>query len=488
MVTWQGLTETATDYANRIARVRCRMPDRLLVAVGLPGVLPALDGVRIVELPPKPFGLLHPAKPHRYRILRGGRGSAKSWSIARALIVAALAGRQRIGCFREFQSSIAESAHRLLADTIESLHLSRYFEVFNHSITAHNGSEFIFEGLYANVSKIRSLEGLTIAWVEEAARVSDASWQVLIPTVRAAGSEIWVNFNPEQESDPAYQRFVVSPPPDAEVAQVDWRDNPWFSVALQREREYLARVDPDAHAHVWGGECAARSNAQVFAGKYEIELFTPAEGWDGPYYGADWGFSQDPTVLVCCWVHERVLYVEHEAYQVGCDLDRTPALFDSVPGARAHVCRADSARPETICFMQARGFGNMVSVVKGPNSIEEGVQHLRAYQRIVVHPRCTHVAEEMRLYAYRVDRLSGDPLPELLDRHNHTIDALRYALQPLIQQGAGQALLQFYQQELAREAGSAPHAWQPAPPAGSLQERARASGAQIFDLTPWHRS
>ena len=163
--------------------------------------------------------------------------------------------------------------------------------------------------------------------------------------------------------------------------------------------------------------------------------FEPGKDWSGPHYGADWGFSVDPSTLVRCWIDGRTLYIEHEAYAVGCDLDDTPKLFDSVPDARKHTIRADSARPETISHMRRNGYPLMLGVEKGKGSVEDGVEHLRSYERIVIHPRCVHAAEEARLWSYKTDKLSGDVLPVLLDKHDHIWDAVRYALAPIIRAG-----------------------------------------------------
>ena len=188
------------------------------------------------------------------------------------------------------------------------------------------------------------------------------------------------------------------------------------------------------------------SSAQVFAGKYVIEEFEPGD-WDGPYLGADWGFAQDPTVLVKCWINDRRLYVEHEAHGVGVDIDRTPELFDRVPDARRQTVRADSARPETISYMQRNGYPNITAVEKWSGSVEDGIAFMRSFERIIVHPRCEHVVEEMRLYSYKRDRLTGDIKPEPLDAFNHTIDALRYALAPLVRSGDSMNLFRFYKRQ-----------------------------------------
>jgi phage terminase large subunit len=451
LIVWSPPGVTAEVFAAQLVAIRDRRPSAIIYAV-VPHGLAVPEFARAVELPAKAHLLLHPGRRARNRVADGGRGSGKSHSFARALILRAVSAPVRIGCFREIQHSIRESVHHLLCDCIERLEFTRYFDVGMQSIRSIAGGEFVFEGLHGNLNKIRSLEGLDFAWIEEAAGVSEASWLTLIPTVRADGSELWVNFNPQSEDDPTYRRFISKPPPRTLREHFDWQDNPWFPRELEQEREYLLRVDPEAHQHVYGGECKQQSAAQVFAGKYVVDTFETELGWDGPYLGADWGFATDPTTLVHCWINGRTLLIDFEAYGLGVDIDQTPKLFDAVPNARKYTIRADSARPETISYMTAHGYPNMQGVSKWPSSVEEGVQFLRAFEQIIVHSRCRHVAEEMRLYSFRQDRLTGDVLPELLDRHNHCIDALRYALQPLIRGGAGMGLLRFYEAELKKEA------------------------------------
>ena len=387
-------------------------------------------------------------EPHRYKVLYGGRGAARSWSVARVLLIKAAAEPLRIGCFRELQKSIRDSVHRLLTDQIGLLELPGY-EITDHEIRHENGSLFLFEGLRHNVTKIKSLEGIDIAWVEEAERVSKTSWDVLIPTIRKAGSEIWVTFNPDLEDDPTYQRFVVSPPPASWVQQVSWADNPWFPAELAAERDYLYTVDPDAAAHVWGGECRQASDAQILRGKWVVEEFEPERSWDGPYHGADFGFSTDPNVLVRCWIAPGTvkgstgqLMLEREAYKVGEDTDDIPAHWTrEVPGAERYVIRGDSARPETISYLRRHGFPEITGAPKWEGSVEDGIAHLRQYERIVIHPRCRHAIDEARHYSYKRDERTDDVLPEVVDKHNHIWDAVRYALAPLIRKRERKAVV-----------------------------------------------
>jgi phage terminase large subunit len=393
-------------------------------------------------------------QPNRYKVLYGGRGAARSWSVARALLIKAATAPLRVGCFREFQKSIKDSVHRLLTDQIDLMQLPG-FEITDHELRHANGSLFLFEGLRQNVTKIKSLEGIDVAWVEEAERVSKTSWDVLIPTIRKAGSEIWVTYNPDLEDDPTHQRFAVKPPPNSWVKKVSADDNPWFPPELEAERTYLRAVDPDAAAHVWDGECRQSSAAQILNGKWIIEEFEPEPTWDGPYHGADFGFSQDPNTLIKCWIAPGTipkstgrLMIEHEAYKIGQDTDAIPEAWKAaVPGCEQHVIRADSARPETISYLARHGFPQITGVEKWSGSVEDGIAHLRQYEKIVIHPRCIHAASEARHYSYKIDPRTGDILPVLVDAHNHVIDAVRYALAPLIR-GDDTGMIRYYAEEV----------------------------------------
>ena len=390
-----------------------------------------------VELPEKLQFLFQPS---RYKVAWGGRGGSKSWGFARALLILASQSPKRILCTREYQNSIQESVLKLLADQIDLMGLSKHFTIYKNMIAGAHGSEFIFAGLKTDPRKIKSMEGVDICWVEEAEAVSEDSWQILIPTIRTPNSEIWVSFNPNQETDPTYKRFVVNSPPGAVVQEINWRDNPWFPEELRIEKDYLASVDVEAYEHVWNGLCRKHSAAQILNGKYVIRYFEPSEGWDGPYFGADFGFANDPNTLIKCWINDFSLFIEHEVWGIGMEIDVMPEHYDTIPGARDHVIRADCARPETISYLKRNGFGQMRSVNKWTGSVEDGIARLRAFKEIVIHPRCVHTAEEAKLYSYKTDRLTGDVLPEIVDKHNHCWDAIRYALQPVMKHTVGMGL------------------------------------------------
>lgn len=379
--------------------------------------------------------LYEPENPYynsRYKVYYGGRGGRKSWEIARALIFSSLLQKQLIVCAREIQNSISDSVHRLLSSQIELLGLNPLFEIQKTTIIGRNGSEFIFKGLNGlTIDGIKSLEGADKCWVEEGHSVSEKSWSILIPTIRKTGSQIWVSFNPDLVTDPVYQRFIVNKPPNSFVCKVNYTDNPDCPETLIQEAEYLKRVNYDDYAHIWLGEVRQHSDAQVFKGKYRVESFDVDESFGYPLFGADWGFSVDPATLVKCYIRGRTLYIRSEAYKVQCEIDDTPALFDHIDDARLYMIRADSARPEMVNYMQRAGF-RIESVEKWPGCVEDRVSFIRNFEEVIIHPDCKHTAEEFRLYSYKVDKRTGDILPLLIDANNHCIDAVGYALTPLI--------------------------------------------------------
>jgi phage terminase large subunit len=216
------------------------------------------------EFPEKLKCLFDPPNS-RYRVLYGGRGGAKSWGVARALLILAAKDKLRVLCAREYQTSIKDSVHKLLSDQIQDLGLDSFYEITQASIRGKNGSEFFFVGLKNNISNVKSFEGVDICWVEEAQTVSKTSWNVLIPTIRKEKSEIWVTFNPELETDDTFQRFVVHSPKDCVIEKINWSDNPWFPDTLRLEKDDLKERDIEAYNTVWEGICRQTVDGAVFA-------------------------------------------------------------------------------------------------------------------------------------------------------------------------------------------------------------------------------
>lgn len=367
---------------------------------------------------------------HRYKVAYGGRGSGKSVGFADACLIKALSKKTRILCTRQLQTSIKDSVHKLLCDRIDKLGLSDYFEITRETIRCTNGSEFIFKGIQNNVMEIKSMEGIDIAWAEESQSISRESWDVLIPTIRTEGSEIWITFNPEREEDETYRRFVLNPPPDCKSVLVNYTDNPFFPEVLRKEMEYCKQIDYPRYEHIWLGKTIMETEAQIFKGKFELKEFE-SEPYTQFYLGADWGFANDPTAITKSFIKDRCLYIEYESGGVGVEMEELPDLFDMIPDVRKWKIRSDCARPETISYVARQGF-NCVAAEKWKGSVEDGIEYLRSFEKIYIHPRCKHTYEEFKYYSYKKDKISGDILPIVVDAWNHYIDSLRYALEPYI--------------------------------------------------------
>ena len=374
--------------------------------------------------------------PCRYKGAYGGRGSGKSHFFGDCVVEEHLrTPGQRTVCIREVQKSMERSSRQLIVDKIGQYGLHASFEVQDRMIRTPGDGIIIFQGMQSHTAdSIKSLEGFDRAWVEEAQSLSAHSWRLLRPTLRKAGSEIWASWNPTSAQDPvdAFFRGAGADRADLVAVRAGWADNPWFGAgALEAERLADARARPEEYAHVWEGEYRSRSQAQVFAGQVEVRAFETPEGIR-PYYGVDWGFAKDPLAALRCWIADDCVYVDYEAGGTGIELDDIPAVLDTLPQARLWPWRADGARPETISFL-ARCHGFRISAArKWPGSVEDGIARLRAFTRIVVHPRCPRLAAEFHRYAYRVDPQTEDILPVVEDANNHWIDALRYALDGII--------------------------------------------------------
>lgn len=375
----------------------------------------------------------------RYKGLRGGRGSAKSHFFAEALVEDSVMDKDApYVCIREVQKSLQFSSKRLIENKIHKFGVNHLFHITDKFIRRRGGDGIIiFQGMSDHTAdSIKSLEGFKIAWVEEAQNFSARSLKLLRPTLRREDSELWFSWNPDQPTDPVDAFFMGEKPPDSIVSHVNYDQNPWFPESLRAEMQYDRRVDPDAYAHVWLGEYNNKKHTQVLFGKWCIDEFTPTIGWDGPYFGADWGFSTDPTTLVKCWIYDNKLYIEYELYKIGLEITDTPAAFRTIPEADKYTIRADNARPETISHVRRAGL-NIIPAVKGAGSVQDGVAFLRGFEKIIIHPRCTHAATEARLWSYKTDRLTGDIKPDIMAGHEHIWDGVRYALEPIMKQLGG---------------------------------------------------
>jgi phage terminase large subunit len=376
-------------------------------------------------------------EPARYKGAHGGRGSGKSHFFGDLWLEENVADKLDCVCLRETLKSLEFSVKKLLEGKIATHNAGSYFDVQDRRILTKQGGVTIFEGMQNHTAdSIKSLEGFDRAWFEEAQNASDNSLTLLRPTIRKPLSQLWFGWNPKNETD-AIDVFLrgVNPPDDSIVIQANYMDNPWLSDELRAEMEHDKRgmtLGTDAQRKaatakfnwIWKGAYRTAGDALVFT-NWRVEEFDTDEGATFRY-GADWGFSIDPSVLVRCYLKGRQLFVDYEAYQVGCEIDRLPDLFMTVPQSEKWPLTADSARPETISYMRNHGFPRIGAAVKGAGSVEEGVAFLQGFE-IIVHPRCVHTIDELSSYAYKLDPLTGKPIPVLEDKNNHVIDALRYA-------------------------------------------------------------
>ena len=377
-------------------------------------------------------------KPQRYKIAYGGRGGAKSWGFARALLILAAQKPLRVLCARETQKSIQDSVHTLLKDQIKALGLESFYTITNHAITGQNGSNFAFIGIRQNVSNMKSFEGCDICWVEEAQTVSKHSWDVLIPTIRKDGSEIWVSFNPDLATDETYKRFVLSDALGIKAVKINWSDNPWFPESLRRELEDLKAKDPDSYEHVYEGMCK-----QVVEGAiYRNELLaTEKEGriCRVPYDPMkpvhtfwDLGFGDNTSIWFAQSVGFEFRLIDFEqgsqqslAYYLKKLQDR-PYVYgtDYLPhDARAHELGSGRSIEE-----QMRSSGRKVQIVK-KLSVHDGIQAARAiFGRCYFDgERCADGIQALRHYRYESDDKLGTLKKEPLhDWSSHPADAFRY--------------------------------------------------------------
>lgn len=406
------------------------------------------------------YDLLH--KKARYKVYWGGRGSGKSWSIAEALIRLACRKCVRILCVREFQTSIADSSHKILCDTIFRLGLQAFFVITEKTIRSATGSAFIFKGMHNNTKGIRSTEGIDICWVEEADAVGVESWRALSPTIRKPGSEIWVSYNLVNLEDATHVRFVgeaseefpdgAPKRSDSIVHKINYDSNPFFADSpMYQEMLDDKKESQHLYEHIWLGMALVISDSIILSGKYESREFAD-DLWKQAsrlHFGVDWGFANDPSACVRMFVLEEPrqgtdakgnplpphvdLYISHEAYRRKVEIDQYGEFFGTIPDMQSWPVKADCARPEVISHVQRTFFYNIDGAEKWDGSIKDGIAHLRGFRKIIIHPRCVNTLRECRLYSFKVDKNTKEVLPIIIDKNNHAIDAMRYGLDGYIQ-------------------------------------------------------
>lgn len=384
-------------------------------------------------------------KPSRYKGAHGGRGSGKSHFFAELLVERSL---ERPGlravCIREIQKSLEQSVKKLIEDKISNLGVGHYFRILDSEVRGPGDGLIIFQGMQNHTAEsIKSLEGYDVAWCEEAQSLSKRSIQLLRPTIRKPGSEIWFSWNPTNPDDPIDELLRGSNRlTSSVVVEANWRDNPFLPDVLRQEMLEDRARDADDFDHIWEGGYRTISDAIIFHRRVSIDNVTAPEGARF-FFGADWGFANDPTALIRSYIDNECLFIDFEAFGDKVELDDLPALFDGgtasdgrkfagVPGVREWPIKADSARPETISYMRRQGF-RIEAAEKWPGSVEDGIQHLKGFRKIVIHERCKRLQAEARRYSFKIDKRTGDILPIIVDAWNHGWDAIRYSLDGYIQ-------------------------------------------------------
>jgi phage terminase large subunit len=376
--------------------------------------------------------------PNPLKGLAGGRASGKSHAFADLIIDRHMQDPSlRSVCIREVQKSIKFSSYQLIKDKILERGLSARFEVLTAEIRDRlGGGVIIFQGMQDHTAdSIKSLEGFKIAWFEEAQRASKRSLDLLIPTIlRVKGAECWFSWNPENADDPVE---VLSRDDDFIKGFCTYLQNPFLEGdqfdLIHQQAEKLKRNDIDAYNWIWMGGYNKHSDSQVFARKYRIDEFEPLPNWTA-LCGLDFGFSQDPTAAVQVFHEHGKLWLYKEAVKVGLELDDTADyIHERIPDFGKHEIQADSARPESISHLK-KWLPRIKGVKKWAGSVLDGIAFMRSVDEIVIHPSCSNCIDEFKLYSYKVDKRTDTILADVVDKHNHCIDAIRYAIVKLIKQ------------------------------------------------------
>lgn len=368
-------------------------------------------------------------------LIFGGRSSAKSWSVGLYILLKVITQKTRVLCTRETASSIDKSSFALMQDLIVSREL-KGFDIKSDKITyTPNGSTIDFMGLLGHtkadtLTRIKSLEGYDIVWIEEAENTSLKMIGRIHPTVRGVGKHIIYTFNPQREKDPVIEYYETSD--EVERIEINYVDNPFCPADIIQHAEKMKTDNLPEYLHVYMGKPQTITEAQIFRGKFRMEEFdTPKDARF--YFGSDFGFAKDPTTVGRCFIQQNRLYIDYEAGGIGIDIDKTGDLYAQIPLAKQGIIYADSARPETISYMRRSGW-NVEPVKKWAGSVEDGITFLRSFDDIIIHTRCKKTYEEFMLYQYKQDKITGEIFPVPVDKHNHYIDFLRYAISPLIKQ------------------------------------------------------
>ncbi len=381
-------------------------------------------------------------QPARYKVAYGGRGSAKSWSFARALLLLGINKPLRILCAREIQKSIKDSVHQLLSDQITNLEITSKYDVQQTEINGSNGTRFLFVGLSdLTVDTIKSYEGIDIVWIEEGQTITERSWKILIPTIRKDGSEIWISFNPELESDPTYMRFVKNPAPNSVVVMVNFRDNPYFNEVLEAERQDCLNRFPRDYDNVWEGMCRPAVEGAIYFDEVAAMerdnrvCNVPYDPMLKAHIIFDLGFNDEMAVSI---VQRHVSEIRIIRYIE--DTQKTLAYYS----AELKELRYNWGK---VWLPFADGFSKDIKTGKGSDQIltalgwnvakkeevanvdvEDGIRQTRLiFPRIYVDKtNCTQLIESWKRYRRHINKQTLTAGAPVHDQYSHGADNTRY--------------------------------------------------------------
>lgn len=361
----------------------------------------------------------------REAAIYGGRGSLKSHTVARYLLIVSRQSRKRVGCFREFQNSIAESSHQLLADLIDKYGLKEFKVTDNSIVNRINGSDFLFKGLHHNEQSIKSIEGIDIAWVEEAQTVSGASIDVLTPTVRKPGSKLIYTYNRLDEQDPIHKRLVIEGRPNSLVLNVNYdvaMRHGWFPEVLRVEMEDDKANRPALYKHKWLGEPNTHEG-RIYKDWLLIDEI-PHEA-KLVRYGVDFGYSIDPTVIVAIYYWNGGYIIDEITYQKGLS---NKTIADILNNKEKALVVADSSEPKSIDEIYSYGV-NIQGAVKGQDSVRQGIAFVQDL-RVSLTRRSvkTHTAYLNYKWAVDKENVQLNKPDDSVHEWSNSMDAVRYGL------------------------------------------------------------
>lgn len=375
--------------------------------------------------------------PFAYKVLHGGRMSMKSTSVVKAHLRLSFSVKGRIVAAREILEDIRDSVHALYCRVIDGVEeYKNFFHITNdYIVNKITGVEILFKGVRDHrVKGIKSVENISILWLEEGSFISKYAWDIVDATLREQGCELWVTMNPENETDYLYQQFILNKGnygKELFIKELNWYNNPYLSTDAVSKILRMRENDFDTYMHVYGGQCLRNSDQHVFKKEFfVVQEFEEPQGIF-PYFGLDFGWT-DASAGIRCYIDGENLYVTHEFKKSHISVDilgeeLSKVLKDYKKNGK-YIITGDSSSPDIINLLNKYGYP-CKPAIKGRGSIEAGITYIKTFKKCYVHPRCSEFLKEVYNLKYKIDKLSGQIKDEIEDKNNHLIDSWRYSLE-----------------------------------------------------------